>query len=56
MRGRFEADAAGELRQLITTDNEPAGLPVDVAQARLGCNDSVQAARLYLVDETSFTS
>ena len=47
---------AGEFGQLITTDNEPAGLPVDMAEARLGSNDAVQAARLYRFDETSFTS
>ena len=57
MRGFFEADPSSQVSQLIATNNQPTGLPIDVAEARLGRNDPVQPAGFYRrVDETSLTS
>jgi len=47
MGGSLEADATRELTELVATDDELSRLAVDMAQARLGCNDSVEPAGLY---------
>ena len=57
MRGFLEGDAPGELGKLVTRDNQPARLAIDMAEARLGRYDPVQPAGFYRrVDETSFTN
>jgi hypothetical protein len=57
MRGFFEAHLAGELLQLIATDDELTGLTVDVTEPSLPGDDAVEAARLYrCADVSSFTS
>jgi hypothetical protein len=57
MRGCFEADAACQLAQLITTDDEFPSLSVDMTEAGLRRDDSIESARFYrAVDETAFTN
>jgi len=47
MGGSLEADVTRELAELIATDDELPRLAIDVAQARLGCNDAVEPTGLY---------
>jgi hypothetical protein len=57
MSGFLDADAAGELAEIISSDDESSRLAVDVAQARLRSDDSIESPRLYrAADETAFTS
>jgi hypothetical protein len=57
MGGFLDADAAGELAEVIASDDESSRLAVDMAQARLGSDDSIESTRLYrAADETAFTS
>ena len=57
MRRRFEADAAGELAELVAADDEPSGLAIDVTEPGLGRDNAVEPAWLYrAADETAFTS
>jgi hypothetical protein len=55
--GSLEADATGELTQLVAADDELAGLTVYMAEARLCRDDAIEATRLYrAVDETALIS
>jgi hypothetical protein len=57
MRRFLEADAAGQLFELVAADDELPRQTIDVAQARLRRYDPIQTARLYRsTDETAFTS
>ncbi len=57
MRGFLERHLARQLPELVAADDQLTGLAVDVAEARLGCNDAIQPAGFYRrVDETSLTS
>src|SRR6266699_1107277 len=57
MRSCFEADAPGQLLELIATNDELARQTSDVAEPGLRRYDPVQPARLYRgADETAFTS
>ncbi len=57
VRGCFEADAPGQLLELIATNDELARQTIDVAEPGLRRDDPVQTARLYRgADETAFTS
>lgn len=56
MRRFLETDPPSQLVELIAANDQLAGLAIDVAQAGLGGDDSVEAARLYRVDETALTS
>jgi hypothetical protein len=56
--GRFlEADAPRQLAQVIAANDELPRLSVDMAEAGLRGNNTVETARLYrAVDETAFTN
>jgi len=57
MGGCFEAHPTRKLAELIPTDDELAGLAIDMAQPGLGGNDTIQATRFYrAVDVTAFTN
>jgi hypothetical protein len=57
VRHPFEADVASQIAELVAADDELARLSVDVAEARLSRDDTVEPSRLYRrADVSSFTS
>jgi len=53
----FEADAPGQLFELVAADDQLTGLTVNVTEPGLRRYDAIKTARLYRgADETAFTS
>jgi hypothetical protein len=57
VRRSLEADAAGELAELVAADDELSRLSVYMAEAGLRGDNAIESTRLYrAVDETAFTN